>query len=137
MVSIGSLSKMTGVKVPTIRYYEQVGLLLEPDRSEGNQRRYDSQAVERLGFIRHARDLGFSVEAIRELLELSDQPDRSCHEATRIAGEQLFAVRARIVKLKRLESELDRIASGCSADAASKCYVLHALADHSLCKSGH
>lgn len=137
MVSIGSLSKMSGVKVPTIRYYEQVGLLPEPERSEGNQRRYSSQAVERLGFIRHARDLGFSVEAIRELLELSDQPDRSCQEATRIAREQLLAVRARIVKLKRLESELDRIASRCSADKASQCYVLKALADHSLCEDAH
>ena len=137
MVSIGSLSKMTGVKVPTIRYYEQIGLLPEPDRSEGNQRRYSGQAVERLGFIRHSRDLGFSVEAIRELLELSDHPTWSCQDATRITREQLCAVRARIIKLKRLESELHRIASGCSADAASQCYVLQALADHSLCKSGH
>ena len=137
MDSIGSLSSMTGVKVPTIRYYEKVGLLPEPDRSEGNQRRYSGQAVERLRFIRHARDLGFSVEAIRDLLELSDHPDWSCQDATRIAREQLFAVRARIVKLKRLESELDRIASGCSADAASQCYVLKALADHSLCENIH
>ena len=137
MVSIGSLSKMTGVKVPTIRYYEQVRLLPEPDRSEGNQRRYSGQAVERLGFIRHARDLGFSVEAIRELLELSDQPDRPCEEANRIAREQLAAVRSRITKLKRLEIELDRIAAGCSAEEASQCYVLKALADHSLCENIH
>jgi DNA-binding transcriptional MerR regulator len=78
MLSIGALSKRVGVKIPTIRYYEQVGLLPEPERSESNQRRYDGGGVDRLGFIRHARDLGFSIQAIRELIYLSEQPDRSC-----------------------------------------------------------
>jgi DNA-binding transcriptional MerR regulator len=130
MLSIGALSKRVGVKIPTIRYYEQVGLLPEPERSESNQRRYDGGGVDRLGFIRHARDLGFSIQAIRELIYLSEQPDRSCIDATRIAGEQLTAVRERIARLKRLEAELDQIASGCSAGSAADCYVLKALSDH-------
>jgi len=130
MLSIGALSKRTGVKVPTIRYYEQVGLLPEPERSEGNQRRYGGRAVDRLGFIRHARDLGFSIQAIQELIYLSEHPHLPCIDATRIAGEQLVAVRNRIAKLKRLEAELDQIASDCTARSAADCYVLKALSEH-------
>ena len=77
MFSIGQLSKQTGVKVPTIRYYEQVGLLVSAGRTDGNQRRYDKEGLERLGFIRHARDLGFSIEAITALIDLQQHPDRS------------------------------------------------------------
>lgn len=130
MLSIGALAKRTGVKVPTIRYYEQTGLLDEPERTSGNQRRYGERDAERLGFIRHARDLGFPIEAIRELIDLGEHPDRPCHDANRIADEQLAAVRARIARLRRLETELEGIASGCSADTARCCYVLNALADH-------
>jgi DNA-binding transcriptional MerR regulator len=78
VMPIGGLSRKTGVKVPTIRYYESIGLLPQPPRSEGNRRLYGSKGVERLRFIRHARELGFEVDAIRELLELADQPQRSC-----------------------------------------------------------
>ena len=137
MIAIGALAKRTGVKVPTIRYYEQAKLLDEPERTSGNQRRYSERDVERLSFIRHARDLGFPIEAIRELIEMSDHPDRPCNDANRIADEQLAAVRARIARLKRLESELERIASGCSANIAAQCYVLNALSDHSQCEGDH
>lgn len=137
MLSIGALSKRTKVKVPTIRYYEQAGLLNEPARTSGNQRRYSERDAERLGFIRHARDLGFSIEAVRELIELSGHPEHPCDQANRIAEEQLTAVRARIARLRRLETELERIASGCSANTTSQCYVLHALSDHSLCETDH
>ena len=137
MLSIGTLAKRTGVKIPTIRYYEQAGLLDEPKRTSGNQRRYGERDAERLSFIRHARDLGFPIKAIRELIDLSAHPDHPCHDANRIAGEQLAAVRARIARLKRLEAELERIASGCSAESAGRCYVLNALGDHSLCNSDH
>ena len=137
MLSIGALAKRTGVKVPTIRYYEQAGLLDEPERTSGNQRRYGQRDAERLSFIRHARDLGFPIEAIRELIDLGEHLDRPCHDANRIADEQLAAVRARIARLRRLETELERIASGCSADTAERCYVLNALADHSLCEGDH
>lgn len=138
MFSIGSLSKQTGVKVPTIRYYEQIGLIDPPDRTEGNQRRYRKEALQRLGFIRHARELGFSIDSISALIELNNQPDRSCAEATRIAREQLTDVRERIASLVRLETELVRISDGCKgAGVASDCYVLASLADHGHCKAHH
>ena len=81
MLTIGKLGEAAGVKVPTIRYYEQIGLLPEAERSAGNQRLYSRKAQERLAFIRHARDLGFTLEAIRDLLSLSDRPDQSCAAA--------------------------------------------------------
>lgn len=137
MLTIGDLARRTGVKVPTIRYYEQMGLIEPAERSEGNQRRYTRQERERLSFIKHARDLGLTIDAIRELLDLSAHPERPCHQADRIASEQLTAVRERIEKLKRLESELERIASRCSGDHVKDCYVIRALANHGLCEGEH
>jgi len=122
MFSIGALSKQTGVKVPTIRYYEQIGLIDPADRTQGNQRRYNDEALQRLGFIKHARELGFSIETITALIDLNNHPDRSCAEATRIAHEQLTDVRERIASLVRLESELVRISDGCKgAGVVSDC----------------
>lgn len=137
MYSIGALSRQTGVKVPTIRYYEQTGLLAPPERTEGNQRRYTEQEAERLGFIKHARDLGFSIESIRNLIELSDHPETPCAQASRIAREQLAEVRERIRKLRRLEVELRRISTGCNDGSTGDCYVLKALSDHRLCLAEH
>lgn len=137
MFTIGDLSRRTEVKVPTIRYYEQMGLLPEPERSEGNQRRYGRAELDRLSFIKHARDLGLTIESIRELLDLSAHPDRPCEQADRIAAEQLQAVRARIEKLKRLEQELERISSHCGSGQVKDCYVIRALANHDLCDGEH
>jgi DNA-binding transcriptional MerR regulator len=138
MFSIGELSKRTKVKVPTIRYYEEMGLLAEAERTSGNQRRYDKTGLERLSFIRHARDLGFSIEAISSLIELQDHPDRSCETATEIAASQLVDVREKIKRLKLLEKELTRISKGCDGQGVSQdCYVLASLADHELCSREH
>jgi len=138
MFSIGELSKQTQVKVPTIRYYEEIGILEPAERTEGNQRRYDAAGLERLSFIRHARELGFSIEAITSLIELQEHPDQSCSEATAIASAQLTDVRVKIRKLKMLEKELARISTGCDGDGVSAdCYVLKALADHKLCQREH
>ena len=138
MYSIGQLSRHTGVKVPTIRYYEDIGILPTPDRTQGNQRRYDASGLERLSFIRHARDLGFSIEAISALIELQDHPDQSCQNATDIATKQLQNVRAKIKKLRALEKELSRIARGCDGHGLSQdCYVLASLSDHALCDTAH
>jgi DNA-binding transcriptional MerR regulator len=132
VVPIGTLAERTGVKVETIRYYEQVGLLPEPERSEGNQRRYGRAHVERLAFIKHARDLGFAVESIRTLLRLSDTAGMPCDEAHAIAASHLEDVRNKIARLRSLEVELGRIATVCSGGvAASDCAVIEALADHS------
>jgi len=136
--SIGELSKRTGVKVPTIRYYEQEGLLNAPLRTEGNQRRYRQSDLDRLGFIKHCRDLGLPMTAIRDLIDLSQHPERPCRQADRIASDQLKAVRQRIAHLKQLESELERIASSCGADhTVAECNVLKAFGDHALCSEDH
>ena len=138
MFSIGELSKRTKVKVPTIRYYEETGLLAAPDRTEGNQRRYDAAGLARLNFIKHARDLGFSIDAISELIGLQGYPDRSCQAATDIAVTQLSDVRAKIKRLRALEKELVRISKGCDGAGVSQdCYVLASLADHKLCRHEH
>ncbi|WP_170574518.1 helix-turn-helix domain-containing protein [Ruegeria sp. HKCCSA071] len=138
MFSIGELSRRTNVKVPTIRYYEESGLLDAPERTEGNQRRYDAAGLERLSFIKHARDLGFSIEAIAALIELQGHPDRSCAEANDIATAQLSDVRAKIKRLRALEKELVRISNGCDGGGVTEdCYVLASLSDHGLCERDH
>ena len=78
---IGILAKETGVKIPTIRFYENIGLLPEPDRADNNRRTYGPDSVRRLRFIRHARELGFEIDAIRQLLDMAGDPDRCCGEA--------------------------------------------------------
>jgi len=91
-----------------------------------------------LSFIKHARDLGFSIEAISELIALQGHPDRSCQAATDIAVSQLFDVRAKIKRLRALEKELVRISKGCDGEGVSEdCYVLASLADHQLCRHEH
>jgi DNA-binding transcriptional MerR regulator len=137
MYSIGELSRRTGVKVPTIRYYEQMRLMEAPERSDGNQRRYGKPELERLAFIRHARDLGLAIDSIRELIELSNHPEMPCADADRIAKEQLASVRERITRLRKLESELERIATCCTGETVGDCYVIRALSDHTLCREEH
>ncbi|WP_439522280.1 MerR family transcriptional regulator [Marivita sp.] len=138
MLSIGQLSQQTGVKVPTIRYYEEIGLMPSAGRTGGNQRRYDRIGLDRLGFIKHARDLGFSIDAIKSLIDLQDHPDRSCAEANVIARTQLADVSRKISRLRALEQELERITQGCSGDGISgDCYVLTSLSDHGLCETPH
>lgn len=137
MLTIGDLSRATGVKVPTIRYYEQMGLLSHAERSEGNQRRYSNEERERLAFIRHARDLGLTIDAIRALIDLSQHPERPCKDADRIAVEQLATVRQKIARLRKLEAELERITTHCHSNHVRDCYVIRALANHDLCQNDH
>ena len=126
-VFIGRAAEQTGVKVPTIRYYEEIGLLRPADRSGSNRRLFDAEDISRLGFIRHARELGFEIDAIRQLLDLQDQPDRSCASIDAIATERLIEVRRRIVALRALETELDRMLDSCSHGLVGDCRVIDAL----------
>lgn len=137
MFSIGELSQRTGVKVPTIRYYEGIGLIAPADRTAGNQRRYDQEGLKRLSFIRHARDLGLTLDAIRALVALEGAPDAPCADAHAIASDHLKDVRARIDRLKRLEAELTRIVAMADHGEASACRVLEALGDHGDCAAAH
>lgn len=129
-LSIGVLAEETGCKVPTIRYYEKIGLMPAPIRSAGNQRRYGPAHVARLGFIRHARELGFPLDCIREILALGDKPDRSCAEVDRIAREHLAAVEARIARLTALKEELQRMVAQCGTGKVADCRVIEVLADY-------
>lgn len=137
MFSIGDLSKQTGVKIPTIRYYEKMGIISSSSRSEGNQRRYRQEELERLSFIRHARELGFTLENIRELVAINHDQGQTCSEIHNIASLHLKAIKQRITKLKSLERELKRIEASCGEGVVSECRVIQALADHSLCKGSH
>jgi DNA-binding transcriptional MerR regulator len=131
-ISIGELSRRTGVRVPTIRYYEQVELLPAPPRTQGGQRRYDAAEVSRLNFICHARDLGFEVETIRELLTLSSQPDQSCAKIDRLARRHMLGVERRISRLEALRAELQRMLSACSRGRVCECRVIEALSGPAL-----
>ncbi len=136
MYSIGQLSEMTNVKVSTIRFYEEKKLIMPTNRSEGNQRGYSQNEVEKLSFIKHARDLGLGLESIRKLIELNNHPEENCRDAHEVAETHLNLVKEKIKKLKKLEKELKRIATGCSSGVKVKeCYVIKSLSDHKLCNS--
>lgn len=132
-LSIGQLAKAAGVKVPTIRFYEDIGLLPEPARTASARRIYAQPAVDRLAFIRHARQLGFAVESIRVLLDLSDNPERSCADANALAAGQLRDVEAKIGQLVALRAELQRMVDAACRGRASDCRVIEVLSDHGLC----
>ncbi|MHA1547021.1 MAG: MerR family transcriptional regulator [Alphaproteobacteria bacterium] len=133
--TIGWLAGQTNCKVQTIRYYEQIALLPTPPRSSGNRRLYGQRDADRLAFIRHARDLGFSLDAIRDLLSLSDTPDRTCAAADKLASAHLVDVNSRIARLEALKTELERMVEQCSGGKISSCRVIEVLADHSKCVS--
>lgn len=137
MFSIGTLSKRTGVKIPTIRFYEEKGLLPEPERSAGNQRRYTQAALDRLNFIRHARDLGLSLGDIAALISLEGATGPDLDKAHDIALRQCKSLRDRIAQLQRLETELSRIAKTCDGNHDHVCAVLHAFSDHDQCITAH
>lgn len=132
-ISIGAVAKATGVKVPTIRYYEEVGLLPAADRTASNRRSYDETTVRRLRFIRHARDLGFDVDAIRQLLDLSDQPDRSCTVVDGIARSHLADIDDKIARLQALRIEVKRMVDECEHGRVAQCRVIEVLGDHTAC----
>ncbi len=136
-LSIGKLADATATKVQTIRYYETIGLLAPFTRTEGGHRLYDREDLKRLTFIRHARELGFSIDAIRELLSLSDNPQTSCERADDIASRQLEEVEQRLRRLKVLQKELKRMVAECGHGRVCDCRVIEVLSDHRLCQAAH
>jgi DNA-binding transcriptional MerR regulator len=130
-LSIGELSRRSSVKVPTIRFYEQIGLLPEPPRTQGKQRRYDSGHAARLSFIRHARELGFDVDTIRELLAMSAQPNRSCAEVDDMARRHIAQIDRRIAHLALLRAELQHTVDECGRGKVCDCRVIETLANAS------
>jgi DNA-binding transcriptional MerR regulator len=126
---IGEVARRTGLKVPTIRYYEQIGLLPSLPRSEGNRRCYRDSDIRRLVFVRHARELGFEVEAIRTLLALQDQPENSCGQIDALVGEHLAAVDSKIQRLVALRGELQHILACCKGGRVAECRVIESISN--------
>lgn len=129
-LTIGKLAKAADVKIPTIRFYEQIGLLPEPTRSHSDRRLYQPESIRRLAFVKHARQLGFPIEAIRTLLDMSDHPDRACDDASDLAQQQLTSVEHKIAQLQALRTELKRMVDAGCRGAAANCRVIETLADH-------
>ena len=128
-LGIGELSKLTGVKIETIRYYEQQKLLADPPRTEGGHRCYSEDHLKRLTFIRRSRQLGFTMEEIRELLKLVEGGMYTCGEVKALTMEHAKSVREKINDLSRMEATLLDISSRCSGDAVPECPILDALSD--------
>ncbi|MBT9552684.1 MAG: helix-turn-helix domain-containing protein [Hydrogenophaga sp.] len=131
-LSIGFVARQAGCTVPTIRYYEDIGLLQPADRTEAGQRQFDEGTIRRLAFIRRCRDFGFSIDQVRELVGLVDEPDRPCAEVRDIAALHLFEVRRKLDELKALEASLCAFVcsceSACVGGPAVDCTILENLA---------
>ncbi|MBL6945340.1 MAG: helix-turn-helix domain-containing protein [Rhodospirillales bacterium] len=136
-LTIGRVAKATGCKVQTIRYYEEIGILTAADRSSGNQRVFGQRHVERLLFIRHARELGFPLDAIRQLLSLSDDPHQSCEAADAIARRQLTEVEQRISRLRALKKELQNMIVQCRGGQIENCRIIEVIGNHDQCTTVH
>lgn len=126
---IGMLSERTGCNVETIRYYERIGLMAEPPRTEGGHRSYGDADARRLFFIRRSRELGFPLDAIRDLLAMVDGGALSCGQVAALAEERLADVRAKIKDLRKLESTLAETVARCHRDDDPTCAVIDALYD--------
>lgn len=127
LLNIGALARATGTKVETIRWYERVGLLPAPARSAGNYRTYGEAHLGRLSFIRRARDLGFSLDQIRTLLDLAEDRERSCDAVDVIASEHLEDVDRKIADLQALRRELDSLIGQCRHGKVAECRIIEAL----------
>ena len=134
-MKIGELAGATATKVETVRYYEKIGLLPPPARTSANYRAYGNDHLARLSFIRRARDLGFTLEAVRELLTLSDDKSQSCEAVDGIARVHLTKIDRKVRDLKSLRSELSRVLGSCSHGTVADCKIIGTLAPHAKATS--
>ena len=126
-LTIGELGKATDTKVETVRYYERIGLLPKPARTAGNYRAYGAAELGRLSFIRRARDLGFPLDQVRALLDLSDDCTRDCATVDALASEHLREVDRKIADLTALRRELDALLTSCKGGTVADCRIIEAL----------
>ncbi len=130
-LTIGALADRSGCSVPTIRYYEEIGLIPPARRRDSGHRVYDASAVDLLTFVRHCRDFGFPIEQVRELVSLAASEQRDCFETLDIAQAHLKTVRAKLAELRALERSLARFAKSCSemcaGGPAARCTILRDL----------
>lgn len=129
-MTIGDLAAATDTRVETVRWYEKVKLLPAPARSAGNYRLYGPGHLRRLRFIRRGRDLGFTLDQIRELLALSDQRDRSCGDVDVIARAHLAEVERKLSDLTRLARELRDVIGQCGCGSVADCRIIESLSPH-------
>ena len=125
--SIGRLSNQTGCKVETIRYYEKAGIIPAPPRTAGGHRVYGGEHVQRLGFIRRSRELGFSLDEVRALLCLADGGEYNCGKVKVITLHHLESVKDKIRDLRKLERTLTTISNQCEGGIAPSCPIIEAL----------
>ena len=123
-LTIGQLSQRTGVNIETIRYFEKVGLIASPPRTEGGHRVYGDDHLRALGFIRRARELGFTPQEVRGILALGGPTDACCDEVREIASRHLETVRSKMADLARLEELLSSTIDHCSGDHVPRCAVI-------------
>ena len=121
------LSERTGCNIETVRYYENIGLLRPPPRSQGGHRIYDQSDLKRLTFIRRSRELGFTLDEVRGLLGLVDGHNYTCAQVRDMTLEHLKEIRRKISDLKRLQNTLADIVSRCDGDAVPDCPVIDAV----------
>lgn len=127
--SIGQLAKESGCKVETVHYYEKIGLMPEPPRTEGGHRVFALSHVKRLNFIRRSRELGFKIEQIKDLLKFIDEPNHYCGEVRAMAMLQARAVQEKIDDLQRLQLALNEMVIKCkgSNNSIDDCPIVDAL----------
>ncbi|AEI37858.1 MAG: helix-turn-helix domain-containing protein [Zymomonas mobilis subsp. pomaceae] len=125
--TIGALAKKTETKIVTIRYYESIGLLPEPPRTEGNYRLYNHHHLMRLTFIRRCRSLGFTLHDVRELITLAERRDQNCKEVDHLARNHLEAIEHKIQDLTKLALELRCQIESCRGGTMANCHILEAL----------
>lgn len=135
--SIGELASETGVKVPTIRYYEEIGLINAPARTSGNQRRYGAAALARLRFIAHARAMGFPMASLREMLQIAGHHDAPCDDIDALVRGRLAEVDERIARLTALRGELTAMLHTGHHGTIGECRVIEVLSDHDNCAAEH
>lgn len=126
-LGIGEVARRADCKVETVRYYERIGILPPPERSAGGQRRYATAHLMRLNFVRRARDLGFTLGEVRNLLELADDRDRTCVQVAAVARAHLGGIRAKIANLRRLETVLDDLVAACADGTRPDCPIIETL----------
>ena len=124
---IGEISKRTGVNIETIRYYERIKIMPQPDRTAGGNRQYNYDQLKRLSFIKTSRELGFKINEIRALLEMVDEQDFTCGEVHELTIGHLASVREKIKGLRKLEKALVSMASECSQGNVPDCPILETL----------
>ena len=128
-LAIGEMSRKTGVNIETIRYYERIGVMPEPVRTEGGHRAYDAEQLKRLFFIKRSRELGFSLGEIRALLDLVGSGNYSCSEVHSMTVSHLATVRKKLADLRRLERVLKEMTAQCSRGDVPECPIIDTLFD--------